>query len=37
MPLVELKGKYKKASSLEKIEKGWQEEYDGSSKQVMLH
>ncbi|KAK1609385.1 hypothetical protein QYE76_033058 [Lolium multiflorum] len=35
MPLVELKGKYKKASSLEKIGKGWQEEYDASSKQCM--
>ncbi|KAL5214680.1 hypothetical protein ABZP36_003832 [Zizania latifolia] len=33
MPLTELKGKYRKVSSIEKISKGWQDEYDASSKQ----
>jgi hypothetical protein len=36
MPLVELKSKYRKVSSVDKISKGWQEEYDSSSKQVMV-
>nr|CAB3482436.1 unnamed protein product [Digitaria exilis] len=36
MPLVELKSKYRKVSSVDKIGKGWQEEYDASSKQVIL-
>lgn len=36
MPLAELKSKYRKASSVEKVSKGWQEEYDTSSKQVPL-
>jgi len=36
MPLVELKSKYRKVSSVDKVGKGWQEEYDASSKQVML-
>ncbi|KAF3325766.1 protein strawberry notch 1 [Carex littledalei] len=35
MPLAELKSKYRKASSIEKVSKGWQEEYDTSSKQCM--
>ncbi|KAL6659053.1 hypothetical protein ACP70R_003093 [Stipagrostis hirtigluma subsp. patula] len=35
MPLVELKSKYRKVSSTEKISKGWQEEYDASSTQCM--
>ncbi|KAG0522949.1 hypothetical protein BDA96_07G081700 [Sorghum bicolor] len=35
MPLVELKSKYRKVSSVDKISKGWQEEYDSSSKQCM--
>ncbi|KAG8066204.1 hypothetical protein GUJ93_ZPchr0004g38165 [Zizania palustris] len=35
MPLTELKGKYRKVSSIEKISKGWQDEYDASSKQCM--
>jgi hypothetical protein len=35
MPLVELKSKYRKVSSIDKIGKGWQEEYDASSKQCM--
>lgn len=35
MPLVELKSKYRKVSSIDKIEKGWQEEYDVASKQVI--
>ncbi|OEL13043.1 Protein strawberry notch-like protein 1, partial [Dichanthelium oligosanthes] len=34
MPLVELKSKYRMVSSVDKIGKGWQEEYDASSKQV---
>lgn len=34
MSLVELKSKYRKVSSVDKISKGWQEEYDSSSKQV---
>ncbi|WVZ94507.1 hypothetical protein U9M48_040390 [Paspalum notatum var. saurae] len=34
MPLVELKSKYRKVSSVDKIGKGWQEEYDTSSNQV---
>ncbi|KAB8107804.1 hypothetical protein EE612_042820, partial [Oryza sativa] len=34
MPLVELKSKYRKVSSIDKIGNGWQEEYDASSKQV---
>jgi hypothetical protein len=36
MPLVELKSKYRKVSSVDKVGKGWQEEYDASSKQVIL-
>lgn len=36
MPLVELKSKYRKVSSIDKIGNGWQEEYDASSKQVTL-
>ncbi|KAF2918629.1 protein FORGETTER 1 isoform X1 [Oryza sativa Japonica Group] len=35
MPLVELKSKYRKVSSIDKIGNGWQEEYDASSKQCM--
>jgi hypothetical protein len=35
MPLTELKSKYRKVSSIEKVSKGWQDEYDVSSKQVM--
>ncbi|KAK3121295.1 hypothetical protein QOZ80_8BG0650290 [Eleusine coracana subsp. coracana] len=35
MPLVELKSKYRKISSIDKIGKGWQEEYDAASKQCM--
>uniref|UniRef100_A0A0D9X5G9 PHD-type domain-containing protein n=1 Tax=Leersia perrieri TaxID=77586 RepID=A0A0D9X5G9_9ORYZ len=35
MPLVELKSKYRKVSSVDKIGNGWQEEYDASSKQCM--
>lgn len=35
MSLVELKSKYRKVSSVDKISKGWQEEYDSSSKQCM--
>ncbi|XP_039816573.1 protein FORGETTER 1-like isoform X4 [Panicum virgatum] len=35
MPLVELKSKYRKVSSVDKVGKGWQEEYDASSKQCM--
>jgi hypothetical protein len=34
MPLTELKSKYRKVSSMDKVIKGWQEEYDASSKQV---
>ncbi|EMS67852.1 Protein strawberry notch-like protein 1 [Triticum urartu] len=34
MPLSELKGKYRKVSSIDKVSKGWQDEYDVSSKQV---
>ncbi|GJN36708.1 hypothetical protein PR202_gb25595 [Eleusine coracana subsp. coracana] len=34
MPLVELKSKYRKISSIDKIGKGWQEEYDAASKQA---
>lgn len=35
MPLTELKSKYRKVSSIEKVNKGWQDEYDASSKQVI--
>ncbi|TVU15826.1 hypothetical protein EJB05_39365 [Eragrostis curvula] len=35
MPLTELKSKYRKVSSIDKVSKGWQEEYDASSKQCM--
>lgn len=35
MPLSELKGKYRKISSLEKAQSGWEEEYEVSSKQCM--
>ncbi|CAN6455835.1 unnamed protein product [Victoria cruziana] len=35
MPLEELQSKYRKVSSLEKAQKGWQEEYEISSKQCM--
>ncbi|XP_008791000.1 protein FORGETTER 1 isoform X1 [Phoenix dactylifera] len=35
MSLPELKSKYKKVSSIEKASKGWQDEYDVSSKQCM--
>ncbi|RCV35324.1 hypothetical protein SETIT_7G231900v2 [Setaria italica] len=35
MPLTELKSKYRKVSSMDKVSKGWQEEYDASSKQCM--
>ena len=35
MPLTELKSKYRKVSSIDKVSKGWQDEYDVSSKQVM--
>ncbi|XP_052151662.1 protein FORGETTER 1-like [Oryza glaberrima] len=35
MPLTELKSKYRKVSSIEKVNKGWQDEYDASSKQCM--
>ncbi|RLN03180.1 hypothetical protein C2845_PM13G05560 [Panicum miliaceum] len=35
MPLVELKSKFRKVSSVDKVGKGWQEEYDASSKQCM--
>ncbi|KAJ4815925.1 RING/FYVE/PHD zinc finger protein [Rhynchospora pubera] len=35
MPLTELKSKYRKAFSIEKVHEGWQEEYDTSSKQCM--
>jgi len=34
MPLSELKSKYRKISSLEKAQSGWEEEYEVSSKQV---
>jgi hypothetical protein len=34
MPLSELKSKYRKVSSLEKAQTGWEEEYEVSSKQV---
>nr|CAB3485712.1 unnamed protein product [Digitaria exilis] len=34
MPSTELKSKYRKVSSIDKVSKGWQEEYDASSKQV---
>jgi hypothetical protein len=37
MPLTELKSKYRKVSSIDKVSKGWQEEYDASSKQVICH
>ncbi|CAL5014965.1 unnamed protein product [Urochloa decumbens] len=33
MPSTELKSKYRKVSSIDKVSKGWQEEYDASSKQ----
>ncbi|KHN35773.1 Protein strawberry notch like 1 [Glycine soja] len=35
MPLSELKSKYRKISSLEKAQSGWEEEYKVSSKQCM--
>lgn len=35
MPLAELNDKYRKVTSLEKACKGWEEEYDVSSKQCM--
>ncbi|CAK9187052.1 unnamed protein product [Ilex paraguariensis] len=35
MPLAELKGKYKKVSSLKKASRGWEVEYKVSSKQCM--
>ncbi|KAL5731294.1 udp-glycosyltransferase [Ranunculus cassubicifolius] len=35
MPLTELKNKYKKMTSLEKARKGWEDEFDVSSKQCM--
>ncbi|XP_073000947.1 LOW QUALITY PROTEIN: protein FORGETTER 1 [Typha latifolia] len=35
MPLSELKSKYRKVSSIEKASKGWQDEYEVSSKQCM--
>ncbi|KAE9592810.1 putative chromatin regulator PHD family [Lupinus albus] len=35
MPLSELKTKYRKVSSLEKAQTGWEEEYEVSSKQCM--
>nr|CAD1823189.1 unnamed protein product [Ananas comosus var. bracteatus] len=35
MPLAELKNKYRKVSSIEKASKGWQDEYEVSSKQCM--
>ncbi|CAM0902689.1 unnamed protein product [Alopecurus aequalis] len=35
MPLTELKSKYRKVSSIDKVSKGWQDEYDVSSKQCM--
>jgi len=34
MPLSELKSKYRKISTLEKAQSGWEEEYEVSSKQV---
>ncbi|KAK1280548.1 hypothetical protein QJS04_geneDACA014302 [Acorus gramineus] len=35
MPLTELKNKYRKVSSIDKACKGWQDEYEVSSKQCM--
>ncbi|KAL6843730.1 hypothetical protein ACP4OV_026301 [Aristida adscensionis] len=35
MPLSELKSKYRRVSSIDKVSKGWLEEYDASSKQCM--
>ncbi|KAJ3693490.1 hypothetical protein LUZ60_008970 [Juncus effusus] len=35
MPLAELKGKYRKASSVDKVAKCWQEDFDTSSKLCM--
>ncbi|CAI8607021.1 unnamed protein product [Vicia faba] len=35
MPLSELKSKYRKVSSIEKAQTGWEEEYEVSSKQCM--
>ncbi|KAI4333252.1 hypothetical protein L6164_018085 [Bauhinia variegata] len=35
MPLAELKSKYRKVSSLEKAQTGWEDEYEVSSKQCM--
>ncbi|KAK7405772.1 hypothetical protein VNO78_07381 [Psophocarpus tetragonolobus] len=35
MPLSELKSKYRKISSIEKAQSGWEEEYEVSSKQCM--
>nr|CAD1821756.1 unnamed protein product [Ananas comosus var. bracteatus] len=37
MPLAELKNKYRKVSSIEKASKGWQDEYEVSSKQIKLY
>ncbi|KAF3772056.1 strawberry notch protein [Nymphaea thermarum] len=37
MPLEELQSKYRKVSSLEKAQKGWQEEYEISSKQCSAY
>nr|CAB3488213.1 unnamed protein product [Digitaria exilis] len=36
MPSTELKSKYRKVSSIDKVGKGWQEEYDASSKQCLF-
>lgn len=36
MNLAELKSKYRKVSSLEKAQTGWEEEYEVSSKQVCV-
>lgn len=36
MPFSELKSKYRKVSSIEKARKGWQDEYEASSKQVVF-
>ncbi|KAF3623297.1 hypothetical protein FXO37_31917 [Capsicum annuum] len=37
MPLIELKDKYRKLSSLEKARHGWEDEYEVSLKQSMYH
>lgn len=36
MALAELKNKYRKMSSLEKARSGWEDEYEVSSKQVVI-